>query len=48
VIIKLHEDFIKQAANLKPAQKKRLEKAMRLFQKEIFVCDHREKTYRGS
>jgi addiction module RelE/StbE family toxin len=32
MIIKLHKDFIKQAASLKPAQKKRLEKAMRLFQ----------------
>ena len=34
MIIKLHKDFIKQASNLKPAQKKRLEKAMKLFQKQ--------------
>ena len=34
MIIKLHKDFIKQAANLKPAQKKRLEVAMKLFQNQ--------------
>jgi len=32
--IKLHKNFIKQAANLKPAQKKRLEEAMKLFQRQ--------------
>ena len=34
MIIKLHKDFIKQAKRLKPAQKKRLEKAMKLLQKD--------------
>jgi addiction module RelE/StbE family toxin len=34
IIIKLHKDFIKQAANLQPTQKKRLQAAMKLFQKQ--------------
>lgn len=34
MIIKLHKDFIRQAASLKPAQKKRLEEAMKMFQKQ--------------
>jgi addiction module RelE/StbE family toxin len=34
IIIKLHKDFIRQVASLKPAQKKRLEAAMKLFQKQ--------------
>lgn len=34
VIIQLHKDFKKQAATLKPAQKKRLELAMRLFRQQ--------------
>ncbi|HEY1835700.1 MAG TPA: type II toxin-antitoxin system mRNA interferase toxin, RelE/StbE family [Candidatus Saccharimonadales bacterium] len=32
MILKLHEDFVKQAANLKPAQQKRLQEALKLFQ----------------
>lgn len=32
--IRLHKNFVKQAASLKPAQKKRLEKAMMLFQEQ--------------
>lgn len=34
ITIKLHKDFIKQAANLKPAQKKRLQAAMKLFHEQ--------------
>lgn len=34
ITIKLHKDFIKQASNLKPAQKKRLKAAMELFQEQ--------------
>lgn len=32
MVIKLHKDFVKQAAKLKPAQKKRLKNALELFQ----------------
>ena len=32
ITIKLHKDFLKQAAKLKPAQKKRLQAALKLFQ----------------
>lgn len=32
ITLRLHKDFIKQAANLKPAQKKRLQAALKLFQ----------------
>ena len=34
ITIKLHKDFVKQAANLKPAQKRRLQAAMELFQEQ--------------
>jgi addiction module RelE/StbE family toxin len=34
ITLKLHKDFLKQVANLKPAQKKRLQTALKLFQKE--------------
>lgn len=34
MILKLHKDFLKQVSRLKPAQKKRLQKALELFQKE--------------
>lgn len=34
ITIKLHKNFVKQAASLKPAQKKRLQMAMGLFQKQ--------------
>lgn len=34
ITLKLHKDFLKQAAGLKPAQKKRLQAALRLFQNE--------------
>lgn len=36
IVLKLHKDFLKQAANLKPAQKKRLQAALELFKKEPF------------
>ena len=34
MIIKLHKDFIKQTTNLKPAQQRRLQTALHLFQSE--------------
>ncbi len=34
IILKLHKDFLKQAASLKPTQKKRLQETLKLFQKE--------------
>lgn len=34
IILKFHKDFTRQAANLKPAQKRRLQAALKLFQKE--------------
>lgn len=34
IVIKLHKNFVKQAASLKPAQKKRLQAAMKLFQQQ--------------
>lgn len=34
IVIKLHKNFIKQAAQLKPAQKKRLQAALQLFRQQ--------------
>jgi addiction module RelE/StbE family toxin len=34
ITLKLHKDFIKQARDLKPAQKKRLQEALKLFRKQ--------------
>jgi addiction module RelE/StbE family toxin len=34
ITIKLHKEFIKQATSLKPAQRRRLQAAMNLFQKQ--------------
>ena len=34
IVIKLHKNFVKQATELKPAQKKRLQAALKLFQQQ--------------
>ena len=34
MIIKLHKNFVKQTMNLKPAQQRRLQAVLRLFQSE--------------
>ena len=34
MIIKLHKNFVKQTTNLKPAQQRRLQTALHLFQNE--------------
>ncbi|HTE22653.1 MAG TPA: type II toxin-antitoxin system RelE/ParE family toxin [Candidatus Limnocylindria bacterium] len=34
ITLKLHKDFLKQAAGLKPAQKRRLEAALKLFREQ--------------
>lgn len=34
MIIKLHKNFVKQTTNLKPAQQRRLQAALHLFQNE--------------
>ncbi|HEV2403245.1 MAG TPA: type II toxin-antitoxin system mRNA interferase toxin, RelE/StbE family [Candidatus Saccharimonadales bacterium] len=34
ITLKFHKDFLKQVSNLKPAQKKRLQAALKLFQKD--------------
>ena len=39
IVIKLHKNFVKQAAQLKPAQKKRLQAALKLFQQQPMHTD---------
>jgi len=39
IVIKLHKNFVKQAAELKPAQKKRLQAALKLFQQQPMHTD---------
>jgi addiction module RelE/StbE family toxin len=34
IILNFHKDFTRQAANLKPAQRKRLQASLKLFQKQ--------------
>ena len=34
ITLKLHKDFVKQAKDLKPAQRKRLQEALKLFQEQ--------------